>query len=120
MKKPNVLSIMLVLLMISVPVSARDAARDLARLVGYTIIASDSISEVLTNNYSEKYVKLSGGSIFKVDFLLLDPLPLTDIIVFAKSLPAELVAQYKGKLPERMLYSYKLLIDNEIFDATPK
>jgi hypothetical protein len=28
--------------------------------------------------------------------------------------------EFKGKLPERMLYSYKLLVDNEAYDATPQ
>ena len=60
------------------------------------------------------------GQVFKVDFLLLDPLALTDVIVFAKPLPKELAAQYRGKLPDRLLYSYKLLIDNEAYDATPQ
>ena len=65
------------------------------------------------------FLKLSDGSLFKVD-LLLDPLSYTDVIVFAKSPPKEIVAQYKGKLSEYMMYSYKLLIDNEIYEANPK
>ncbi|WP_096876873.1 hypothetical protein [Methylomonas koyamae] len=76
------------------------------------------MSEVFTKDYSQKYIKLHGGLTFKVDFLLLDPLEMTDVIIFAKSLPSELTEKYKGKLPDHMLYSYKLLFDNEIFDAT--
>ena len=120
MKLRPVFLVFIVFLLLSGTALARDAAKDLKKMVGYTIIASDSVSEVLTNNYSEKHIKLHGGWTFKVDFLFLDPLVLTDVIIFAKSLPDDLTAKYKGKLPDRMLYTYKLLIDNEIFDATPK
>lgn len=99
---------------------ARDAARDLRRMVGYTIIMADTVDKVFENDDGEKFIKLSGGQVFKVDFLLLDPLVLTDVIVFAKAPPKELVKKYAGKLPERLLYSYKLLIDNEAYDATPQ
>jgi hypothetical protein len=98
---------------------ARDAARDLRKMVGYTIIMADTIDKVFEND-GNKFIKLSGGQVFKVDFLLLDPLVLTDVIVFAKAPPKELVQKYAGKLPEQLLYSYKLLIDNEAYDATPQ
>jgi alkanesulfonate monooxygenase SsuD/methylene tetrahydromethanopterin reductase-like flavin-dependent oxidoreductase (luciferase family) len=98
---------------------ARDAARDLRRMVGFTIVVADTVDEV-SEKSGEKRIKLSNGLVFKVEFLLLDPLTLTDVIVFAKPLPKELVTRYQGKLPDRLLYSYKLLIDNEIFDATPQ
>ena len=55
-----------------------------------------------------------------MEFLLLNPLPITDVIVFAKPLPKAIGENYGGKLPERLLYSYKLLIDNEVHDATPQ
>jgi hypothetical protein len=100
-------------------VHARDAARDLRKMVGFTIVAADTVDEVFEKG-DEKRIKLSSGLVFKVDFLLLDPLSLTDVIVFAKPVAKELIAQYKGKLPDRFLYSYKLLIDNEVFDATPQ
>jgi len=97
---------------------ARDAARDLRKMVGYTIILADTVDEVIENRQGDKLIKLSGGTVFKVEFLLLDPLPLTDVIVFAKPYPKIFAEKYKGKLPERFLYSYKLLIDNEVYDAT--
>ena len=98
----------------------RDAARALRKMVGYTIVMADTVDKVFEGRDGGKLVKLSNAQVFKVDFLLLDPLPLTDVIVFAKPLPKEMVEKFKGKLPERMLYSYKLLIDNEAYDATPQ
>jgi hypothetical protein len=38
--------------------------------------------------------------------------------VFAKKLPPELTSRY-STLPERFLYSYKLLLDDEILDVSP-
>ena len=105
-----------VLLVISQTAFARDAARDLRKMVGYSIITADTVEKVFDND-GDKFIKLSGGQIFKVDFLLLDPLMLTDVIVFAKTPSKELVRKYAGKLPERF---YKLLIDNEAFDAIPQ
>lgn len=109
----------LVLMVFSQQVVARDAARDLRKLVGYTIVIADTVDKVLKDNNNNKYVKLSGGAEFKVEFLFLDPLVLTDVIVFAKPVPKEVAEKFKGKVPEHMLFSYKILIDNEIYDATP-
>jgi len=98
---------------------ARDAARDLRRLKSYCIADAASVAEVLTSHAGEKYLRLDNGITFKVDFLLLDPLPLTDVIIFTKPLPKELRDQFKGRVPDAYLYSFKLLVDNEIFDAQP-
>ena len=98
----------------------RDAARDLRKMVGYTILLADTVDKVFESRDGDKLIKLSDGQVFKVDFLLLDPLPLTDVIVFAKPPPKEIVEKFKGKLAERMLYSYKLLVDDEAYDATPQ
>jgi hypothetical protein len=81
---------------------ARDAARDLRRLIGYTIIKADTIDRIVENEYGTKTIILSDETAFAVDFLILDPLPLTDVIIFAK--------------PPN---SYKALIDNEIYDIMP-
>lgn len=96
---------------------ARDAARDLRRLKGYCITDATTVAEVLTSSDGEKYLRLSNGSTFKVDALLLDPLPLTDVIIFTKPLPNELIEQLKAKLPNLHPYVFKLLIDNEVFDV---
>jgi hypothetical protein len=89
-------------------------------MIGYTIVMADTVDKVYESRDGDKLIKLSNGQSFKVDSLLLDPLPLTDVIVFAKPPPKEIVEKFKGKVPERMLYSYKLLIDNEVYDATPE
>ncbi len=81
MKTKSIVVVLIVQLHFSGVSFARDAARDLKKLVGYTIISSDSVSEVYTKDYSQKFVKLYGGSTFKVDFLLLDPLVMTDVII---------------------------------------
>lgn len=120
MKVLSALAVLAFTLCVSIPSAyARDAARDLRKMVGFTIVAAETVDEVLEKD-GDKRIKLSSGFVFKVEFLLLDPLPLTDVIVFAKPLPKELIARYQGKVPERLLYSYKLLVDNEIFDATPQ
>ena len=98
---------------------ARDASRDLKRMVGYIIVIADSVSEIIETKNGEKHLKLTSGEKFKIDFLLLDPLVLTDVIIFAKAPSKELLEKFKDKLPEKYLYSYKALIENEVFDITP-
>lgn len=105
---------------LSSSIQARDVARDLRKMVGYTIVFADTVDEVIEKNYGDKYIKLNNGKVFKIEFLLLDPLPLTDVIVFAKPFPKDLLDKYKDKLPEHLLYSYKILIDNEVHDITPE
>ena len=69
---------------------------------GFTIIDAAAVSEVYTAKFGDKIVKLDNGTAYKVQFLYLDPLALTDVIVFAKASS-----------------QFKLLIDNEAYDATP-
>jgi len=95
----------------------RDASRDLKKMVGFTIVDASWVSDVTEGRMGDKYVELGNGSVFKVDFLLLDPLPITDVIVFAKAPSREIVESLSGKVPEYMLYEFKLLIDNEAYDA---
>jgi hypothetical protein len=119
MRKPILLVTLFALVVFTQNANGRDAARDLRKMVGYTIVMADTVQQVFSNKDGDKLVKLANGQTFKVSFLLLDPLPLTDVIVFAKAPPKELLENYQGKLPEMMLYSYKLLIDNEVYDAVP-
>ena len=70
----------------------RDAARDLKKMIGFTIIDASWVTDVIDDDIGEKRVKLGNGSVFKVDFLLLNPLPLSDVIVFAKAPSKEIVA----------------------------
>jgi len=93
-------------LAIGVPrAEARDAARDLRRMIGYAIIDAASIRSVTDGDISGKVVVLDNGMVFKVQMLFLPPLPLTDVIVFGK----------KPKDSDSILI--KLLIDNEAYDA---
>lgn len=108
-----------VLLLAPLAALARDAARDLRRLVGYTIIKADYVSDVLESRYGAKILKLSDGSHWKVDLMLLAPLTTTDVIVFSKKLPPEIVAKFPPKTPEILTYSIKILVDNEVYDAEP-
>jgi len=119
MTKHKMLITVCVCILFSSTLHSRDAARDLRKLVGYTIVLADTVNEVIENKYGEKLIKLFNGKVFKVEFLFLDPLPLTDVIVFAKPFPKDLIEKYQSKLPEHLLYSYKILIDNEVHDITP-
>ncbi len=100
--------------------SYRDAARDLRKMVGYTIVQASTVQKVYESSGSSKIIKLANGQSFKVDYMFLSPLTLTDVIVFSKPYPKELVDKYKDTLPANLLSSYKLLVDNEAFDATPQ
>jgi len=97
----------------------RDVARDLKKMIGFTIIDASWVTDVTNDDIGEKCIKLGNGSVYKVDFLLLNPLPLSDVIVFAKAPSKEVMEAFGDKLPEYMLYQFKLLIDNEVHDATP-
>jgi hypothetical protein len=85
---------------------ARDAARDLRRMIGYTIVDTTTVSEVVDRGLEGKLLVLGNGTAFKVDMFLFDPLPLTDVIVFMK------------KFGKQDLILVKLLVENEVFDAT--
>lgn len=87
---------------------ARDAARDLRRMIGYTILEADSVQEIIQNKNGTKVLVLYSGSAFRVDGMLLDPLLMTDVIVFGK----------RAGAGSNVLF-VKLLIDNEAYDATP-
>jgi hypothetical protein len=84
---------------------ARDSARDLRRMVGFTILDAASVQSVSGESIGEKVVVLSNGMVFQVQTLILAPLVLTDVIVFAK--------QVKGT----NVVLTKLLIENEAYDA---
>jgi hypothetical protein len=87
-------------------------------MVGFTIVSSDSVAEVLASRQGDKYIKLLSGAVFKAELLVLDPLPVSDVIVFAKRLPESLRRQYPN-LPEALQYEYRLLIDDEVIEVTP-
>lgn len=89
------------------PAEARDAARDLRRMIGYTILESASVRSVSDGSAGDKILVLDNGRVFQVQMLYLDPLPLTDVIIFGK--------KWKGSDS----VAIKLLIDNEAYDAIP-
>lgn len=86
------------------PVLARDAARDLRRMVGYTIVGASAVSDSWESKRGDQYLKLENGLVFRVSLMFLAPLSFTDVIIFAK-----------GKDPAST--SIRLLIDNEAYDA---
>lgn len=107
-----------VLLTNSLTASTGSVHRRLRRMVGFTIISSDSVAEVVESSKGDKYVKLLSGAVFKVDMMLLEPLTSSDVIVFGKRFPEALAKQFPS-LPDHLLYEYRLLIDDEVYEATP-
>ena len=103
-------------LSLSIPVHA-GVESELRKMTSYTIVYSGYIRERIEKNYSEKYIQLDNGWIFKLDCMMLMPLNMTDIIVFGKSLPNEVLKQVPN-LPKHLQYQFKLLIDREVCDAT--
>jgi hypothetical protein len=100
------------------PAGTSSIHRGLRRMVGFTIVSSDSVDDVVESRKGDKYVKLLSGAAFKVDLMLLEPLPASDVIVFAKRLPESLRKQYPN-LSDDLFYEYRLLIDDEVYEATP-
>jgi hypothetical protein len=93
----------LALLSPALPVHARDAARDLRRMIGYTIIDATSVDQAVQARDGGTVLVLASGRVLKLTDLFLPPLPLTDVIVFRKHVGE---AMY-----------LKVLIDNEAHDA---
>ncbi|HYJ03682.1 MAG TPA: hypothetical protein VEX43_00995 [Chthoniobacterales bacterium] len=119
MSQIRCLSLFLSLSVLSAQVAhARDAARDLSRMVGFTIINASTVKQVTVGGAGEKLIVLANGNVFKVTLLLLDPLPLTEVVIFAKPPSKEIIEKFGDTLPKELLTQYKLLIDNEAFDAT--
>lgn len=105
------LTIALALIFLQGAVLARDAARDLRRLVGFTIMKADYVSEVIEGRNGGKLLKLSDGTVWKVvDSLMITPITMTDVIILGKKFPG---------LPEGKDLVLKILVDNEVFDVSP-
>jgi hypothetical protein len=92
-----------------------DVASDLSGAVGYTVVAATTVAEVLENQDGEKFIRLTRGGTFKVELLLLDPLPGSDVVILAKTFPPGAVKNQK--IPITL---YKLIVDDEVLDAQPK
>ena len=89
--------------------------RELRRMVGYTILASDGVAESFESEGS-KHVRLYSGQVFKIDGYAF-VMNAADVVVFGKALPESLRKQYPN-LPPESFYTYKLLIDSDIVDAS--
>src|SRR5438132_10790419 len=116
MKAKSTLFFAVALIASTIPAHARDAARDLRRMIGFSIVRAAAVSEVRASN-GEKYLKLDDGTVLKVSLLLLDPLPLTDVVIFAKPPRKEIIDKFGKNLPIEKLYEFKALIDNEAYDV---
>ena len=98
---------MSLVLVVSALVSTADArisSYKLKKLKSYTLVDVIAVSETVEIN-NKKIVVMDDGTAYSVDGLFLDPLPLTDVAVFGKTVGGANV--------------YKLLIDDEVLDATP-
>jgi len=95
--------------------------RKLSRMIGYTIVASSNVDRVLEDRRDfTKIIVLSDGTSFNLDeMMFLDPLPLSDVVVFAKPIPKELREKFKD-LPERHLFLWKIAVNREIYSVTPR
>ena len=90
---------------------------ELKKMMGYTILHGGHVRDRVEKGYGEKYIQLDNGWTFKLDCLILMPLNFSDVIVFGKSYPEEVVKKFPS-LPKHLMYQYKLLIDREVCDAT--
>ena len=99
----NVVVMVLVAVCLVSQAQGLDAARDLKQMIGYTIVDASWLSVVQRDEIGQKYLKLGDGNVFKVQFLLLDPLPMTDVIVFAKPPSKEIVETFGDKLLDYLL-----------------
>lgn len=97
--------------------SASSIRRELRRMVGYTIISSDSVAEVSERRDGGKDIQLLSGTVFRIDGFVLGPLAASDVVIFAKAVPDDMKRRFSA-LPSQHHYFYKLLIDDEIVDAS--
>lgn len=104
--------------MLPITSHALGLARQLSHMIGYTIVGVGSVDKVAEGNMGEKVIKLQDGRVFMVNMLLLDPLPTSDVIIFARMPSQDEINRYGGSLPKGSLTLYKLMVDEEIHDAT--
>lgn len=85
-------------------------------MVGYTIVASETVESCGTNEQGADIVALSDGNVFSVDFLgwITEG---DDVVVFVKGPNKHTRDALQGQVPDRLLYSFKLLIGGEMYDA---
>ncbi len=102
---------------VAVPAHA-DVASDLKRMVGYTIVYVGSVRSTSERNYVEKHVLLENGWQFKLNCMTFMPMRMTEVVVFGKALPDDVIRAVPN-LPKHLQFTFKMLIDREICDVTP-
>lgn len=95
--------------------SMSQVRRELRRMVGYSIVYSGYLEQNVDGRSGKRLV-LDNGLVFETISLTL-ALPMSDVVLFAKPLPKELVSRYPS-LPPAYFNSYKLLLDDEIIDVS--
>lgn len=90
---------------------------ELKKMTGYTIIYGGYVKDRIEKNYTEKYLQLDNGWVFKLNCMMFMPMNMTDVVVFGKSYPDEVLKRVPN-LPKHLQFEFKLLIDREICDAT--
>ena len=93
-------------------------ARSLSHMIGYTIVGVGAVDKVTEAGMGVKIVRLQDGTKFKVGTLLLDPLPASDVVIFARAPSQEDINRYGASVPKESLILYKVLLGDEILDAT--
>ena len=93
--------------------------RALSRMIGYTIVGVGAVEKVTDGKMGDKTVRLQDGTSFKVSMLLLDPLPASDVVIFARAPSEDEIKRYGGSAAKEDLVLYKLMLGDEIHDATP-
>lgn len=89
---------------------------DLKSMIGFTVVYAGSITDTAEKNYSEKYIQLDNGSVLKLDCMIFMPMRMTDVIVFGKNFPEDILKKYPN-LKANFAIQIKLLIDSEFCDA---
>lgn len=90
---------------------------DLKRMVGYTIVYVGHVQNRVERNYSEKLIQLDNGWVFRIDCMISLPLAYTDVIVFGKRYPEELLKRFPNLTTQKQ-FQFKLFIEREICDAS--
>jgi len=82
-------------------------ADDLDDAIGYTVIATSSVTASGENDDGDVFVKVRDHGEFVLDRATLAPLELSNVVILAES------TVFKGKA----ITLYKLVIDDDIYDA---
>lgn len=91
-------------------------SRELRRMVGFQIVASDDVRQAWQSvETSHRYIQLRQMGLFRqVAVAGLNPAAFSEVIVFAKPVDPSLRQQYPG-LSARAYFDYRLLIDGEFY-----